>query len=295
MKILVTGASGFVGRHLVSRLINEGHQVKGLVRRGSKKAAPLRELGAEVVNGDVTDADAIEKAARGCDAVFSLVGLLYEPKGYTFEAVHYGGVKNIISACRKAGIKRVIHISALGVGPHSKSEYHRTKGMAEEALIQSGLDYTIFRPSVIFGKDDAFVNLFAPMLRRLPLIGIIGSGDYRMQPVHIDDLTTCMAASISDKNTIKEIFEIGGGEALTFNDIMDTIASAVGRRVFKFPIPLFIAWPMAWFMGMMPKPIITTDQLKMLLSDNICDNKKLEEIFGIKPAGFREELKMILS
>lgn len=294
MMILVTGGTGFVGRHLIRRLTEEGHSIRCLVRQSSKKVDLLKEFDLEIVNGDVTDLDSVKRAAEGCDAVYSLVGLLYEPRGYTFDSVHAGGVRNIVEACRASGIKRLLHISALGTSPEAKSRYHRTKLTGEEVIKESGLDYTVFRPSVIFGEDDSFVNLFAPMIRLSPVIGIIGDGGYRMQPVYIEDLITCMVKSLNDEKTYEHVYEIGGGEALTFNEIIDSIASAMGKKRLKLQIPVTIARPMARLMELLPRPPLTIDQLIMLLSDNICDNREAEKIFGVEFVKFSEGIKNFL-
>ncbi len=295
MNILVTGATGFVGRHLMRRLASRGCKLRCLVRRSSQRIDRLADLDAEIRHGDVTDAGSVKDAAEGCDAVYSLVGLLYEPKGYTFDAVHAGGVKNIVDACKTAGVRRLIHVSALGTSPDAESAYHGTKWAGEEAIRRSGLEYTIFRPSVIFGEDDSFVNLFAPLIRFSPVIGIIGDGCYKMQPVYIEDLVTCMVAALDDERTYGETFEIGGGEALTFNGIVDAMAEALGKRRLKLHIPVPLARLAATFLQHLPRPPLTVDQLKMLLSDNVCDNGKVEAAFGIDPVKFSEEVKRLLT
>lgn len=292
--ILVTGGTGFVGRHLIKRLLSEGHAVRCLVRQSSTKIDRLREFDVEIVNGDITDADAITRAAEGCNAFYSLVGLLYEPGGYSFRAVHSEGIKNVVRACKEKNIRRLIHISALGVSPTAESMYHKTKFEGEETIKSSGLNYTIFRPSVIFGEDDSFVNLFAPMIRKYPFFGIIGDGRYKMQPVYIEDLVSCMVKALSDKDTFGEIYEIGGGEALSFNEVIEGISDALGKKTYKFRIPVSVARLSALVMEFFPRPLLTRDQLVMLLSDNVCDKTKAEDKFGIAFKKFRHEIRNFL-
>lgn len=293
--ILITGGTGFIGRHLILRLLKEGKEIRCLVRPSSNKAKRLEVMGVQLVEGDVTDADAVKEAVKGCDTVYSLVGLLYEPKGYTFEAVHGEGVKNIVAACKALGVKRLIHISALGTSPEAGSRYHKTKLAGEEAIKASELDYTIFRPSVIFGQDDAFINLFVPLIRRLPVVGIISSGNYKMQPLYIEDLITCMADSLNNDKTLGQTYEIGGGEALTFNEIIRNITMAMNKKRRHLHIPLVIARPVAKILELFPHPLITTDQLIMLLSDNVCDNSKAVETFGLQLKKFSEGVKTIVA
>lgn len=292
--ILVTGGTGFIGRHLIVRLLEKGENIKCLVRPSSGKARQLKVMGVQIVEGDVTDAASVREAVRGSDAVLSLVGLLYEPPGYTFETVHVGGVRNIVDACESHNVKRLIHISALGSAPEARSRYHKTKLMGEEVIRKSSLDYTIFRPSVVFGQDDAFVNLFIPLIRQLPVVGIIGHGNYRMQPLYVEDLVTCLAGAIHNETTYGLTYEIGGGETLTFNEIINHITSAMNRKRLLLHIPLFIARPAVKVMERFPHPLITSDQLIMLLSDNICDNSKAEETFGVQFKRFSEEIENIV-
>jgi len=167
-------------------------------------------------NGDISDIFLHDRAGDGLTTIISLDndGEGTDGDSESPSISSDGTIFNkiyciIINACNRSGVKRLVHLSALGTSPEAKSEYHRTKLLAEEAISESSLDYTIFRPSVIFGEDDAFVNLFAPLIRKLPVMGVIGSGNYRMQPVYIEDLVSCMVRSLDDKITFGRIYEIG--------------------------------------------------------------------------------------
>ncbi len=292
--ILVTGGTGFVGRNLVRELTKD-FKVRCLVRDPGR-AGELVEAGCELVRGDISDPVSILDAlSRDIEAVFHLVGILVQSKGITFKSVHVKGTRNVVDACARKGVKRYLHISALGTRAGAKSSYHRTKWEAEEIIRGSGLEYTIFRPSVIFGKEDRFTNLFASLIRVFPVIFIPGNGKNRMQPVFVKDLVNAMCLSVKTDETRKKVYEIAGPQIYTLDEIIDLIAAAVGKKRLKAHIPMSIMRMNAALLeSILPRPPLTRDQLIMLEEDNITSQNALSGVFGIKPAGFVEGMTTYL-
>ncbi|OGQ51589.1 MAG: hypothetical protein A3J24_00925 [Deltaproteobacteria bacterium RIFCSPLOWO2_02_FULL_53_8] len=294
--IFVTGATGFVGANLLERLINDGHRVRALIRR-PQAAGSVESKGCESVIGDVRDAQSLLTAITPpVDTVIHLVGVLFETKGASFNEMHLRSTVNVINACLKKGVKRYIHISALGTRKDARSSYHRTKWAAEEAVRSSGLDYTIFRPSVIFGRQDKFTNLFANIIKNSPVVFVPGSGRNKMQPVFIDDVVSAIAASVKADWASGMTYEIGGKEAYAFDEIIDLIAAAINRTRLKVHVPMPLMRVAAGILeGFLSRPPITRDQLLMLEEDNVTDAHILSSVFGITPRSFADGMKTYLT
>jgi uncharacterized protein YbjT (DUF2867 family) len=292
--ILVTGANGFVGRNLVKRLRQEGVAIRAVVRIPAKAQA-LAEMGAEVVPGDVNDPPSLTAAARGCDRVAHLVGIIQEGRGFTFRSIHVEGTRNVLDAAKQAGAKHVFYQSALGTREGAKSEYHRTKWEAEKLVKASGMPYTILRPSLIYGPGDLFTIRLAEMIRLSPVLPIIGSGRSKIQPIYIDDVASCIAKILANGQHTGKTYEIGGPEQLTYAEVTTTIAGALGVKRPMVRVPMFFMNPMAKVAEtFLSKPPVTTDQLIMLQEDNVCDSNDIRETFGIDPVKFREGLAKFL-
>ena len=293
--ILLTGATGFVGGELAGELINGGHRIRCLVRSPGR-AGGLRGPGCEVVRGDITDPASVLDAMDGdIEAAVHLVGILTETKDATFEKIHREGTRNVVEACLKKGVRRYLHVSALGTRKDARSRYHRTKWEAEEIIRASGLEYTIFRPSVIFGKEDKFTNLFARAIKVSPVVFIPGDGGNLMQPVFVKDLVKAMRMSITMDETKNRVFEIGGPDRYTFDRIIDLIAKVLGRKRLKVHVPmLFMRLGAAVAETVLPVPPITRDQLLMLEEDNVTEEETLSEVFNIKPTGFEQGMRTYL-
>lgn len=296
MEVFMTGATGFVGKHMAQRLINGGHKLTCLARGTSDPgAAPLREMGAEIIAGDILDVGSVSAASDGAEIFIHLVGIIFERRGTTFELIHVEGTRNALAAAKAAGVKQYVHMSALGTGPDAESAYHQTKWAAEEAVRASGLDHTIFRPSTIVGPGGEFINMLARQVRRTPFVPVIGNGAYRMQPISVFDVAACFANCINNPRAFNQVYELGGPDQLTYNDMMATLFAVMNKRRIRTHIPVFMVRPVAWLgERLMSKPLLTSDQLKMLLKDNTCDTTKMRDELGVDPRPFEQAVREAL-
>ncbi|MBE0429718.1 MAG: complex I NDUFA9 subunit family protein [Thermoleophilia bacterium] len=295
MKIFITGGTGFVGKHLARRLAADGHDLACLaVDPDGPDADLLRKLGAVIVPGDIGDADGLAAGAAGCDAFIHMVGIIFQPRGATFEQIHVQGTYNAMAAATVAGVKRYLHMSALSAGPDTGSEFYRTKWMAEEAVRGSGLDFTIFRPSMIHGPGGDFIEMLAQQIRWAPVVSVIGAGHNRVQPVAVADVAASYSRALRDDRTIGQTYDLGGPDQFTFNEMIDSMCRVMGKRRLKVHIPVSLARPAAWFFErVQKKPLLTTDQLKMLQIDNVCDITRMKEELGVDPVAFEEGLAFL--
>ncbi len=290
--ILVTGGTGFVGSHLVGRLAREGIETRCLVR-SSSKAGGIETLGMEAVVGDVTERRSLADAVDGVDAVVHLVGIIREPKGVTFELVHSQGTRNLVEACLDAGVERFIYISALGTRPEAPSRYHKTKWEAEEIVRKSGMEYTILRPSIMFGARGEFVEFLKKIIHQAPLVPVVG-GSSLVQPIHVENTVDCIIQSIQGK-AVNRTVEIGGPEQMTYRQLFKTFAEVAGVEKTFIEIPIWLVKPLAYVMeAVMDNPPVTSQQLIMLGEDNICDNTEMLKTFKLELISLREGLKEIL-
>jgi len=291
MRVLVTGASGFVGNWVVAELLARGHEVRCLVRPGSEAKLKAADR-VEVFLGDVLDKAAVKQAVQGCQAVVHLVGIIREfPwRGITFERLHVEATKNVVDAARAAGVRRYLHMSTLGARPEPADPYHTTNFRADEYVMASGLTYTIFRPSVIYGPEDQSLNLFVRQIKTFRVVPVIGKGLYQMQPVPVWTVAQAFALSLELPRTENRVYEVGGPEPLTFDEIIKSLAFEMRRRirmvhlpVWPFRLAAFILGRFAWFP-------LTTGQLRMLLEGNTCDSTPFYQDFGLPPISFKEGL-----
>ena len=302
-RIFVTGATGFVGGAVIQELLSRGYSVNALVNRRPLK---LQGPGADrvtSVTGGMFNLPAMQQGMRGCDAVIHLVGIITESplKGITFERIHYQGTKNVVDAARAGGVKRYVHMSALGTRPAAVSRYHRTKWQAEEYVRQSSLDWTIFRPSVIHGETGEFMQmearwarrkgppfLFMPYFGRGPL-GRGGAG--QLQPVYVNDVARAFVEALENPRTVGEVYLLGGRDVLSWPQMHKASARAiVGRERPVLAVPVWKASAMTYAVPAALLPF-NRDQVVMSQEDNTCDLAKFRDDFGWEPRGFEETLK----
>ncbi len=296
MRVLVTGGSGFVGNWVVAELLARGHQVRALLRPGSEKKLKAAEQ-VEVVPGEVMSPETVARAAAGCEAAIHLVGIIREfpGRGITFERLHYEATVTVLEAARAAGVWRYLQMSALGARPAPADPYHTTNHRADEYVRLSGLAYTIFRPSVIYGPEDQSLNLFARQLRSFPVYPVIGDGRYELQPVPVWTVAQAFARALELPDTENRLYEVGGPEPLTFNEIIDTLAAVLGRRVVKIHLPVWTMRLAAGMFGRFAWFPLTSGQLRMLLEGNTCDPTDFYRDFGLVPISFQEGLARYLT
>lgn len=295
MRVLVTGGSGFVGRALVSELQAHGFGVRVLAR-GSRGVVD----GVETVRGSVTDWTGLEEACRGCDAVIHLVGIIAEVGAQTYRRVHVDGTRNLLAAARVAGIRRWVQMSALGTRAGAVAEYHRTKWEAEELVRGSGMEWTIHRPSIVFGPGDGFAGFLARMSQWSPVLPLIGGGGMRFQPIAVEDVATCFVRALERASTVGQTYDLCGRERFTLREVLRQVLVVTGRRRLLLPVPWAIAGIQArmaeWvFAGMLGKaPPLNRDQLRMLQEDNIGDPRPMIRDYGVEPLGFGVGLRRAL-
>ena len=216
-------------------MLENNYQVRCLARKGSEqKISHYKDV--DVVHGDITDATSLDGKLEGCDAVINLVGIIREfsGKGITFEKLHYEGTVNLVRAARSQKVRRFIQMSALGARPDGKTQYQQTKFRAEECVRSSGLDYTIFRPSIIFGPEDKFVNLFANMLKVQQFVPVVGNGRYQMQPVAVENVSMGFIKSIEQKDAIGKTFEAEDQKRLNLIKSLISLVTPYAYRRIRF-------------------------------------------------------------
>ncbi len=291
--VTVFGGSGFIGRHVVKRLAEDGWVVR-VAARDLESAMFLKPLGnvgqVTPLAIDASDPAMAALAVDGADAVINLIGILYESGKRTFQRMHVDVAGSIAKAAADAGAKHLIHVSAIGADKTSQSGYARTKALGEEAVLAAFPNAVILRPSVVFGSDDNFFNMFAGMTRIspfLPVFGcpllptlkrtegggfsldIYGGGGTKFQPVFVGDVADAAMAGLRDPNARGKTFELGGPRAISFKEVMDIILANIGRKRLILPIPFFVGAMQATILGLMPKPLLTRDQVTLLKRDNV--------------------------
>ncbi len=301
-QVTVFGGSGFIGRHLVSRLAAKGIVVRVAVRDvvAANFVKPMGDVGQITpVRANILDEADVAAAVEGSDAVFNLVGILFNRGRQRFDAIHKDGAGRVARLSREAGVGRLLHMSALGASMTSQSRYAWSKAAGEEAVHEAFDGATIVRPSVVFGPDDDFFNLFAALARLSPVlpvfgcpmpsirggqIDIYGDGGTKFQPVYAGDVADAMVACLKDSDTAGGIYELGGPTVYSFKQIMELVLSATDRKCLLAPVPFWVASVEALFLELMPKPLLTRDQVILLKTDNVVSGSTPTfETLGIAP------------
>ncbi|MDQ6982139.1 MAG: complex I NDUFA9 subunit family protein [Mariprofundus sp.] len=277
-RVCIIGGSGFVGRAIVDQAIGAGYQVT-VACRHPERARDLLVKGAELSRVDVAEGRGIDAAVEGHDLVIYLVGLLFEKGRQNFTAAHVDGVARVLESCKRAGVKQYLHMSALGAGKVAGSVYAETKAAAEALVQTSGLNWTIFRPSIIYGAGDNFFNQFKAMSAMLPVMPVI-SGATRFQPVWVEDVAGAFVQSIDNHHVTGQIYELGGPNTYSFQSLLELLMNALGRKRIFISVPGFAAKLMAIFTSVLPTPPITLDQLKLLGHDNVVNGDAFPAEFG---------------
>jgi NADH dehydrogenase len=293
-RVVVFGGSGFVGREVIRKLMDAGMTVRVASRHRRGEGA-----GPEHVQADIHDARAVERALEGTDAAVNLVGILYEKGRQTFAAVHEEGAGTIARAARKMGLRRLVHMSALGASADSRSRYARSKAAGERAVREAFPDATVIRPSIVFGPDDDFFNKFAGMSRMSPALPLVGGGETRFQPVYVGDVAAAFVAALQDGGQDEghsgKTYELGGPQVYTFRELLELMMRETGRKRLLVPLPFAVAQFEARFLEALPKPPLTRDQVELLKQDNVVGGHEptLKDL-GIAPTALETVLPTYL-
>jgi uncharacterized protein YbjT (DUF2867 family) len=259
--ILVTGASGFVGRHVVRELATSGTRVRAMVRT-ARGASVLEGIDCELVRGDVTDPASLRAAARGMRTIVHLVSII-EGSPASFERVMATGTGNLVEAARETAVRRIVLMSALGTGPGATVPYFRAKWAAEQAVSSSGVEHVVLRPSFVFGTDGGALPRFLRIARLAPVTPVIGPGTQRVQPIWVSDLVRAVALAVEADDTGAPV-ELGGPEAVTWSELWRRLKVALGTRRPTLHVPFWLARGPAALFERMPPALLTRDQLRML-------------------------------
>lgn len=280
--ICVLGGSGFVGRHVCAALAARGYRVR-VPTRSPEHAKFLTLLPTvEPIAADVHDAATLKALFHGCDAVINLVGVLHGGRGRaSFAAAHVDLARKVIDACRETGVHRVLHMSALNAAADGPSEYLRSKGQAEAAMRASGLEVTMFRPSVVFGREDTFLNMFAALLKSFPAM-IVPAAQARFQPVYVEDVAQAFAASLQTQSSIGKRYDLCGPKSYTLKELAEFVAQATGRCRVIFGADATLTNIMAFAMECLPGKMMSMDNVRSMTVDSVCGEACVFP-FGIVP------------
>ena len=281
-RVLMLGGSGFVGRHVAAKLSAAGHDIVVITRRRERARHLLLLPTVQVVEGDPCDSAVLARYAAGATASINLVGVLHERGRQTFERAHVELPGLLVAACKGAGIRRILHLSALGAGADAPSRYLRSKAAGEAVITASGLAWTLFRPSVIFGPEDTFLNLFAKLSRLLPVIALAGA-NARFQPVYVGDVAACIVAALSDDETSGQRYDLCGPHVYTLEQLVRYVGEVTGSPRPIVPLGPTLASLQARVMEWLPGPLLTRDNLLSMQRDNVCDCA-FPSRFGVAPS-----------
>jgi len=289
--VTIYGGSGFLG-HVVRALAKRNYLIRVAVRRPDLAfhLQPLGRVGQiHAVQANLRHAPSVEAAARDAGVVINLVGLLFERGKQRFDTVHSHGAEQVALAANAHGA-RLVHVSAIGADENSRSAYARTKAAAEKLVLAAQPQAVIMRPSVVFGPEDDFFNRFAAMARISPVLPLIGGGTTRFQPVFVGDVATAIADAVDGNVKGGTIYELGGPEVKTFEELLRFVLATIERKRLLIPVPIFAAKIKAALLQYMPKPPITPDQVELLQTDNVVSEAAKAEGRTLQGLGIEPEL-----
>jgi len=278
---VVLGGGGFVGRHIVARLVAAGHRVIVPTRRREDAKHLIMLPTVDVLEADIHDPRALDALFAGATAVINLVGILNEEGASTFERAHVELPRKVVAACHTAGVARLLHMSALGANPAGPSRYLTTKAAAEAIVVASGLRWTIFRPSVIFGREDAFLNLFARLSRALPVV-VLAAPNARFQPIYVEDVAHCFVQAVGDDLTHDARYDLCGPAVYTLRELVRLVGEVAGAVRPIVPLGPGLSRLQATMLEHLPGKLMSRDNLLSTQKDNVCDCP-FPAVFGITP------------
>ena len=295
--ICLIGGSGFVGRHVASALCTRGIGLRIPTRRRERIKPELIVLpNTEVIEADISNAKVLAEMVAGCEAVINLTGILHEQSEGDFRRVHAELPRRIVDACRSGSVSRLVHVSALKASHDAPSKYLRSKAQGEQqirAAEANGIKTTIFRPSVIFGRDDAFLNLFAKLASLSPVIPL-GCPNARFQPVFVDDVARAIARCIDDPQTAGRTYELCGPKAYRLQELVEYVCAQRGLNRVVLPLSERMSRLQAWFLEHLPGQLMTQDNVQSMQVDNVCDCP-FPEFAGFEPRSMEAIVPLYLA
>ena len=294
MKIVVAGGTGFLGRHIARALLHAGHEVTVLGRAPDRASAIPELQGANATRGDVTDPSSLSGRLDGADAVVQAVQFPNHPievprKGLTYDRYDRQGTLNMLTEAQRVGIGKFVYISGAGADPASEKTWYRAKGLAERAIIGSGLDYAIVRPSWAYGPEDRALNRIAQIARLSPVLPQLGSSDQRIQPIYVDDVAKSVAR-VFERGAWNDIYEVGSREVMTMNEVGHTLLEVLGRKRPVLPVPTGVLKLATAPLKLLPNPPMTPQGVEFATQDGLVDITKMVGVLGVEPLTLREGL-----
>tara|TARA_B100001996_G_scaffold303225_1_gene243998 strand:- start:611 stop:1552 length:942 start_codon:yes stop_codon:yes gene_type:complete len=292
--IAIFGASGFIGKHLIRHLTQSDYRVKAATRNPylTGYLKPLGNPGQiELFKTNIFNSDDVKKVLKNCDYVINLVGILHEKRKQKFDEIHADFPYLLSNLCNELGVKKLIHISALGAEKKHVSKYMQSKIKGEKNIQDQFKSSIILRPSLVFGPDDKFFNTFASLSQFSPLLPLIGGGKTKFSPVYVGDVSKAIVKSLEINNEDTEIYELGGPENYTFKQLMEILLYEIKKKRFFISIPFSVAKFQSYFFQMMSNPPLTPDQVEMLKHNNIISGEypTLQDL-GIRGKNIRDIL-----
>jgi len=296
MMILITGAAGYIGRHIVVRLVAQGERPRCLVRDIQRATSILPADKVELVEGDTTSPASLEAAVQGVDTIVHAAFMTADRKqsaGNSYAKTNVQGTANLIRAAKKAGVKRIIEMSGLGTRPDKPGSYMQGRYMAEKMLKESGLDWTIIQPSVLFGKNAPFIKGLSDLIRTSPVVPLVGGGKIMFQPIYVEDVVTVIIKVLEEpERTRNKSYTIGGPEYYSYTQIIDALLQAMHKSRIKAPAPTpLVGIGAAVMEAVLPKPLLTKAAMTLFTFDNTTDLNSIQRDFGFTPMSFTTYLE----
>ncbi|MBX9810275.1 MAG: complex I NDUFA9 subunit family protein [Burkholderiales bacterium] len=279
--ICVLGGSGFIGRHICHQLAARGYRVRVPARDRERAKQLILLPTVDVVTANVHDPADLSRVIAGTEAVINLVGVLHDGRATeSFQQAHVELARKVVTACRQNGVQRLLHMSALNADVNGPSAYLRSKGEAEAIVRQAGLEVTLFRPSVVFGRDDTFLNLFAQLLRWMPVV-VLASPNARFQPVFVEDVAAAFVKSLEDLGSFGRSYDLCGPKVYTLRELVEFVGAATGRRRPIIGLNDTLSYWQAFAMELLPVKLMTRDNYYSMKIDSVCN---CDFPFGVRPA-----------
>ncbi|HKQ26333.1 MAG TPA: complex I NDUFA9 subunit family protein [Burkholderiales bacterium] len=294
--VCVIGGSGFLGSHIVHLLAAQGVQVRVPTRHRERAKKLIVLPTVDVVNADVHDPATLSRLVCGADAVVSLAGILHERRKGDFARTHIELPRKIVDACREQGVRRLLHVSALGAAHEAPSEYLRSKAGGEQQIRvaqAAGIHTTIFRPSVIFGRNDSFLNLFARLARSLPVI-VLASPQARFQPVFVEDVVRAIVLSLGEARTYDQSYDLCGPRIYTLQELVEYVCGVLGLERPVIPLNDFFSYLQAWMMEWLPVKLMTRDNYYSMKVASVC-SCPFPGAFGFEPTPLEAVVPLYLA